>query len=151
MKVLIISLALFLFGGWPGSTSNMNQEKYNDSVENQVSTGIQFQKMTLAEAKAESAKSGKLIFIDAYTTWCGPCKLLERNTFSNAEVGTKFNSKFINLRVEMESDKDAPELYQTYSITAYPTMLFLDSNGKLVKRVLGYRDAPTLLKDVAEL
>lgn len=151
MKVLIISLALILFGGWPGSTSNMNQEKNNDSVESQVSTGIQFQKMTLAEAKAESAKSGKLIFIDAYTTWCGPCKMLERNTFSNGEVGAKFNTKFINLRVEMESDKDAPELYRTYSITAYPTMLFLDSNGKLVKRVLGYRDAPTLLKDIAEL
>ena len=57
--------------------------------------GIQFQSLSWDEALAASKKSNKLIFIDAYTTWCGPCKALEKYTFTDASVGALFNASFI--------------------------------------------------------
>lgn len=151
MKEIIISIALFFLGSILLLSPNFSNGNNTDSTSKYAEGGINFQKIPLAEAKALAVKSGKLIFIDAYTSWCGPCKLLERNTFSDPKVAAFFNKNFINLRVEMEQDKDAPEIYRTYLVRAYPTMLFIDAKGKLVKRVLGYRDAKSLMEEVAVL
>jgi thiol:disulfide interchange protein len=64
--------------------------------------GIDFQKSSYDEAIKEAKKSGKLVFIDAYTEWCGPCKKMAATSFMDPEVASLFNSKFINLKIEME-------------------------------------------------
>lgn len=152
MKEIIVSIALFFLGALPSWKNDFtNNQTFVSMVKYADDGGVEFQKISLAEAKSLAAKTGKLIFIDAYTSWCGPCKLLERNTFSKPEVGAFFNKNFINLRVEMESDKDAPEIFKTYSVRAYPTMLFIDAKGKLVRRILGYRDAAALMTEVKDL
>lgn len=94
----------------------------------------------LKRAKAEK----KVIFLDAYTTWCGPCKLLQKNVFTKPEVGALFNQKFINVKVDMESG-EGPKLAQKYPLEGYPTLFFIDGDGKIVKQVIGYQNPETLV------
>lgn len=99
--------------------------------------GITFFKGTFQEALDQAKKEKKLVFIDAYASWCGPCKLMKNNTFTNQEVGKLYNEKFINLAIDMEKG-EGPELARKYQVTAYPTLLFVDSKGKVVHRALGF-------------
>jgi len=125
--------------------SNQNTEITEEQV------GISFQAMSLAEAKALAKKKKKIIFIDAYASWCGPCKMLDKNTFPDASVGTYFNDKFINLKIDCEKHPDGAEIMRTYSITAYPTLLWIDADGKLIKKELGYKTPEQLLRAVQDI
>ncbi len=109
-------------------------------------SGIAFQKgefqSILDKAKAEN----KLIFMDVYTTWCGPCKMLDRNTFSDAEVGNTFNAQFVAYKLDAEKG-EGMEIAAKYEVDAYPSMLFINGNGDLVHRVVGYIQPDELLKN----
>ena len=101
--------------------------------------GIEFSKMTLEEAKKEARATGKMIFIDAYTDWCGPCKKMAASTFTEQEVGEVFNSNFINLKIEMEKNPDGKEVARMYNVRAYPTLIIIDGEGNLVKQTIGFQ------------
>jgi thiol-disulfide isomerase/thioredoxin len=107
--------------------------------------GIEFQKSSYDEAIKAAKKSGKLIFIDAYTEWCGPCKKMAATSFMDPEVASLFNSKFINLKVEMEKSADGPMIAQKYSVRAYPSLLFINAEGKVVKYAVGYQTSEQLI------
>lgn len=115
------------------------------------SHGINFADLSFEEAKAQAKKTGKLIFIDAYASWCGPCKMMDRNTFSDEGVGKVFNEKFINLKVDMEKSADGPALSRMYQVTAYPTFLWVDEEGKVVKRIMGYKTPEQFLALIEDL
>lgn len=70
----------------------------------QSKTGINFQAKNLDEAKKLAKQENKLIFVDLYTTWCGPCKLMKKNTFPNPELGELFNKNFISLYIDAEKE-----------------------------------------------
>ncbi len=108
-------------------------------------SGIVFQKLTFEEAKALSKQTGKPIFMDAYTVWCGPCKYLDKKVFVDEEVGAYFNKNFINIKVEMEKDVDGPMLAQKFKVRGYPTLLFINSEGQMIKQQVGALGAPALL------
>ncbi len=108
--------------------------------------GIKFESITVAEAMAQAKVSGKLIFIDCYTDWCGPCKTMARTAFKEKEVGDVFNAQFINVKVEMEKDAEGPEMTRKYQIQGYPTLLVIDSNGKVVKKLVGGQNGAGLLR-----
>jgi thiol:disulfide interchange protein len=107
--------------------------------------GIKFDKTPLKKAMEQAKSSGKLIFIDVHTTWCGPCKEMARTTFQSDEVGKVFNKKFINLKLDAENDADGKEVARTYSVSAYPTLLFINGDGKLVKKLVGKQSEEKLL------
>lgn len=88
--------------------------------------------VALAKAKAEN----KLVFIDAYAEWCGPCKVMARDIFPQKEVGDFFNANFVNLKLDMEKGPNL-DIAKKYEVRAYPTYLFLDASGELVHRGLG--------------
>jgi len=101
--------------------------------------GINFQKVSLETAKQIAKKENKLIFIDIYTTWCGPCKLMQKNTFTDAKVGDFFNKNFVNLAIDAE--KEGVALAKEFKIVNFPSFLFLDASGKLVQYDFGYYNA----------
>ncbi|WP_207536358.1 thioredoxin family protein [Desertivirga arenae] len=112
-------------------------------------TGIQFaHNQNWEEIKAKAKAEKKYIFIDAFTTWCGPCKQMAKEVFPLKEVGEFYNLNFINVKVQMDSTKtDSEETRRWYSaarkigndyqINAYPTYIFLNSDGVLVHRAVG--------------
>ena len=107
--------------------------------------GIKFFQGSLKEAKAKAKKENKLIFIDCYTTWCGPCKSMAKKTFVNKEVGEYYNKNFICLKMDMEKGEGI-KIAGNYSIEAYPTYLFLDSKGEVKHRDLGFIDATRFIE-----
>tara|TARA_B110000285_G_C14821117_1_gene466543 strand:+ start:166 stop:597 length:432 start_codon:yes stop_codon:yes gene_type:complete len=116
------------------------------SAGDDVKKGIEFQKITLEKAKTISKLTGKPIFIDCYTDWCGPCKRMAKTAFVDQKVGELYNSSFINLKVEMEKNADGREISRMYKINAYPTLLMIDAEGRLQKKVVGMQNAGGLIQ-----
>ena len=98
-------------------------------------------KDALAKAKAEK----KLIFLDIYATWCGPCKQLKKYTFANQQVGDYMNANFINVSLDGEQG-DGAMLANEYKIQAYPTLLLVDSTGNLVMNEVGFYNSTQFLE-----
>jgi thiol-disulfide isomerase/thioredoxin len=95
----------------------------------------------------KAKKEKKLIFVDCYTDWCGPCKMLAANVFTRDEVADYFNRHFVNVTFEMEKDKDGILLKDRFAIKAYPTLLFVDpATGEVVHRLIGAGSAEWLLE-----
>ncbi|MBK6930078.1 MAG: DUF255 domain-containing protein [Saprospirales bacterium] len=106
--------------------------------------GIVFETDSWAALLAKAKSSNKLIFLDAYASWCGPCKKMSRETFTNAEVGAYYNATFVNAKIDMEKG-EGPDLASRYEVGAYPTLLFIDGDGIVVHRSVGYQDAGQFL------
>ncbi len=100
-------------------------------------TGMKFEESTFKVALEKAKKEKKLIFLDAYATWCGPCKLMVKNIFPLQSVGDYYNSNFINTKLDMEKGEGL-ELAKKYGVKVYPTYLFIDGDGKEVHRTVGY-------------
>lgn len=109
-----------------------------------VGQGIQFETSDFQTALAKAKQENKLIFMDAYTTWCGPCKWMNKNVFSDERVGAYFNEKFINVKMDMEKGEGI-ELASRYEVTAYPTLLFINGEGELMHTSAGSRPAEDFL------
>lgn len=144
MKKLLF--AVLLVGGLCTAFVGKNEaEKLEVSSAKVQGSGIEFQSVSFKEALALAQESGKMVFVDAYTDWCGPCKVMARTSFMDARVGKLFNDKFINVKIEMEKSADGPNIAKSYRVNAYPTLIFMDENGKLVKSVVGLQSADDLI------
>ena len=98
---------------------------------------INFYKGTYKQALEEAKKQNKLIFIDAFASWCGPCRLLSKNTFTDKNVGQYFNEHFINLSIDMEKG-EGPMLASKYKVTHFPTLIITDDGGTRITFTVGY-------------
>ncbi|MEN9401158.1 MAG: hypothetical protein RL632_2261 [Bacteroidota bacterium] len=139
-KIALIAAVGFMAMAFVTSTTSSPK----DTVVSE-GAGIKFSKMSLEAAKKEALKTGKLIFIDAHTSWCGPCKKMAATSFMDAAVGELFNDNFINLKIDCEQDADGPEISRLYKISAYPTLLFIDGKGKSVKQAIGFKTEDQLV------
>lgn len=116
-------------------------------AENATDVGINFFHGTWKEALAVAQEENKLIFLDAYAAWCGPCKMMARTTFKEKEVGEFFNANFINVKMDMEKHPEGPRLSNQLYLTAYPTMYFLNYSEKPIYKTLGYLKANKLIAE----
>lgn len=128
---MILPLMLAVFTGYAG--------------EKNAATGIQFQELSLKDAMAKAKKEHKLIFVDVYTTWCGPCKLLKKNTFPDKKLGDYYNKNFISIAADAEKGEWI-KFAEDNRVQGYPTMMILDAEGKEIGRTMGYMPADPLLK-----
>ena len=111
--------------------------------------GIAFVTASFDELLAKAKAENKLLFIDGYTTWCGPCKMLAKQTFPQKEVGTYMNARFVSAQIDMERG-EGPELAKRFGISAYPTMLILRPDGTLVNKLVGFFAPQPFLAKVKE-
>jgi thioredoxin-related protein len=100
---------------------------------------IQFQELPFKDIIAKAKKEKKLVFIDAYASWCGPCKMMEKNVFTQKSVSDYYNTNFINARFDMEKG-EGRDIASKFGVRSYPTYLFLNGEGELVSRNTGYME-----------
>ena len=105
---------------------------------------IYFEKGSFAEALSKAGQEKKLLFMDCYTEWCGPCKLLAKNVFTRDSVADFFNANFINFSIDMEKG-EGRELQKRFQVSAYPTLLLINGEGEEVFRSVGGCSANELL------
>lgn len=107
--------------------------------------GIQFHEGSWSEALASAEKENKLVFVDCFTDWCGPCKWMAANVMTDPELGKFFNEHFINVGMDMEKG-EGPDLAKKYQINAYPTLMFVTAKGDLVDKTIGALQIPEFLE-----
>jgi len=135
--LLVTAILVFAFVPKFYKLSENNSKKESEQ-------GVQFIKADWNKALAKAKKQHKLIFLDAYASWCGPCKLSKKNTFPDKEAGEFFNSNFINVAIDMEKG-DGPALSEKFSVRAYPTLIITDANGKFITYTQGYMKPKQLI------
>ena len=121
-------------------------------------TGIRWQNAISWNDIIKKAKNeNKYIFVDCYTTWCGPCKRMDEEVYVKDSVGSFMNDKFINVRVQMDrTKKDAQDIQRwyhqaekmrnQYKVTAFPSYLFLNPDGQIVHREAAYLSVDEFLE-----
>ena len=145
----LLGILGILFSSVKVSDAQMTVAKIDQQpVEKQAENGIRFFEGSWEQALAEAKSTGKPIFMDCYTSWCVPCKMLATTVFTKKEVGDYFNSHFINVKMDMES-KEGKTLNKQYEILGYPTLLFIDGGGNMFHRIVGTTPAEILLKEAA--
>ncbi|WBL21956.1 thioredoxin family protein [Zunongwangia sp. HRR-M8] len=118
--------------------------------------------MTMNEALAAQKEAPKNIIMDAYTVWCGPCKMLDKNTFGHPQVAQFINENYYPVKFNAEGEQEInykdkifsnpqydPELKarrnsphefaRALNISAYPSIVFFDEQGELIAPLKGYR------------
>jgi thioredoxin 1 len=98
---------------------------------------IDFFKGSWAAAVAKAKSENKPIFVDIYATWCGPCKLLKKQTFVDKEVVKFYNANFINISLDGEKG-DGATLAQKYQIPGYPTLIIFDNKENPLYATAGF-------------
>ncbi len=107
--------------------------------------GIEFFDGSWEEALEEGRKQDKIIFVDAYAVWCGPCKKMAKNVFPNEKVGAFYNKNFINMKLDMEKGEGL-KFRQKYPVSAFPTLLYIDYDGKVIQQVKGAQQADGFIR-----
>lgn len=110
--------------------------------------GIEFFHGTWEEALMKAKAEDRIIFVDAFTTWCGPCKRMAANTFPDPAVGEFFNQHFISMKIDMEKEMGL-EFKKKFPVSSYPTLFFIDANQQVIQKAVGAR-VPADLITLAE-
>lgn len=111
---------------------------------------IQFVNKDWKTVLATAKKLHKPIFVDAYAAWCMPCREMKRHVFTNRKIAESFNARFINFTIDVEKNAGV-SFADHYEVTAYPTLLFIDSDGRVIKQTEGYMDAKSLEAFAADI
>ena len=134
MKGLLLSFILLFWGTFSVNAQNRSIRFLDDN-------------WNIVLKKAE--RTGKLIFVDCYTSWCGPCQTLAKEVFTLDSVADFFNRHFLCVKLDIEKGKGL-ELKKPFEIRAYPTLLFLDGKQQVVHRIVGCDGAEYLMKEAGK-
>lgn len=98
--------------------------------------GIEFRELSYQEALELAKAENKPVFMDCYTTWCGPCKWMAANMFTREDLGDYYNKNFICVKFDMENGEGL-EIAKEFEVKAYPTLLFLNGEGQMLNKMVG--------------
>lgn len=101
-----------------------------------------------AAAQEKAKASSKLVMIDFAAEWCGPCKMLDRTTWKDEGVVSALNEKAVAVKIDVDEHR---ELAAHFGIRSIPTIIFIDTDGNEVTRIIGYRDAEGFLEEFSKI
>lgn len=87
----------------------------------------------------------RIIFVDAYAVWCGPCKKMAADVFPDDKVGEFYNKNFVNLKLDMERGEGL-KFREKYPVSAFPTLFYIDFTGEIVQQVRGAQQVEGFLE-----
>ena len=100
---------------------------------------------------ARADEEDKHVFVDVYATWCGPCKVMDAVVFPRDDVGEHYNARFINVKLDAEDESvNGPAISERYGVGAYPTYLYLNSDGSRASAARSGALPASLFVQVAE-
>lgn len=134
-KILLLTVLLIWIGNVAPAQNNQ---------------GIKFEKGTFSEILAKAKAQKKLVFMDVYASWCGPCKRMASEVFTQKKVGDYFNATFVNAKFDAEVG-EGRTIATRYGVNAYPTFLLLNGDGKLVGKMVGGSPADEFIRQIKEL
>ena len=129
-KKYFMMICFTLFMGWGVSAQNQ---------------GIKFFEGTFDEALAKAKQEKKLVFVDFYATWCGPCKQMAEKVFTDEEVGKYMNEKFVCMQIDVEKEGWQKETAGRFNVTVLPTLIFFKADASVVSRLAGAREKADFL------
>ena len=145
MNALII-LLLALFWGNNLSVFSGNLELQTTA---QDTSGTDFRNLAYADALAAAKAEGKLLFVDCYTSWCGPCRQMAEKVFPQKEAGDYFNPRFVCVKYDMEKG-EGEELAKQWEVRAFPTFLIIRPDGSIQHRLVGADDLEVFIARVEQ-
>lgn len=111
---------------------------------------VRFTDKNLDAVREEATQQNKLVFIDLYATWCGPCKNMERTVFSRPEVGDFMAEHFVAAKYDIEKPTGSA-LAKKYGVRSIPTFLIFDTEGTLLGQITGGMSADDFIQAVEEV
>jgi len=108
---------------------------------------ITFSDLSFDAALEQAKKTKKVVMVDYYTDWCGWCKVLDKKTYTDANVGKYANSDFVSLKINAEKGEGIA-LAKKSKVQGFPTIVFYNENGEEVHRVVGYQEADKFLQSM---
>ena len=109
--------------------------------------GVNFRDLTFNEALAQAKAEKKMVFMDCYTSWCGPCKNMTNNVFPQKAAGDYFNPRFVCVKYDMEKG-EGKELADKFEVHAYPTFIVFRPDGTIQHRVVGSDNLETFIQRI---
>ncbi len=106
----------------------------------QENVGVRFLDNTFKKAQEQAKEENKMIFVDCYTPTCGPCKAMLAREFPKKEMGDYLNNGFVSVKMDISVGEGA-EMNKQWGISAVPTFLFMNSDGEILYRMVGYKKA----------
>ncbi|MCS7181600.1 MAG: thioredoxin family protein [Thermoanaerobaculum sp.] len=103
----------------------------------------------LASAMDKAQKERKLVMVDFYTDWCRWCQRLESTTLADPSVSTTLRERFVAVRLNAEAEGKSTA--DAFAITTYPTLVFLDGQGREVHRIAGFLEADEFLRELRSI
>ena len=111
--------------------------------------GTNFRNLAYADALAVAKAEGKLLFVDCYTAWCGPCRQMAEKVFPQKEAGDYFNPRFVCVKYDMEKGEGG-ELAKQWEVRAFPTFLIIRPDGTIQHRLVGADDLEAFIARVEQ-
>ena len=139
-RLILFSILLstvFVFSNCSGTKRTTNNNNNDTTTNSSGKTGVQFvQSETLTAVLERAERENKLVFVDFYTTWCTPCKLMDKDVFPDKTIGKFFKKHFISYKVDAEKGNGV-NLAVVFEVSVYPTLLFLNEKGRVLESKQG--------------
>lgn len=132
MKYIIFLFTLVLV-----SCSSSKQSTDGTSIDTSGNYEVDFLKAkTLSFILDRAEREEKLVYVDIGAKWCLPCQMMKSDVYTDKDIGTYMNDNFISYLVDAEI-ANGPDLATIFEVTAFPTLLFLDTKGRVLERKVG--------------
>lgn len=109
---------------------------------------VKFQTLNLEQALQRAGEQKKLVFVDFFTTWCMPCKMMDASTWKDEKVGVWLARNTVAIRLDAEKEL---QVTRKYKVSAFPSLLFIKPDGQVLDRIVGARDAESFLREAAAI